>query len=105
MVDLQRDRDALPPAVRVAVDKVLLGSATHYAVQAALGHVHRPSAALLRYIDRSLDAVIAWDSAQAPRVLLQLVGIRRGLFADAAPYRSTPRPGDAASATAERLAA
>ncbi len=106
MVDLQRDRDALPPAVRVAVDKVLLGSATHYAVQAALGHVHRPSAALLRYIDRALDAVIAWDGAKATRFLLQLVGIRRGLFADAAPYRSTPQPGDAASvATTERLAA
>lgn len=70
-----------------------------------LGHVHKPSATLLRYIDRALDAVIAWDGAQAPRFLLQLVGIRRGLFADAAPYRSTPKPGDAASAIAERLAA
>ena len=28
MVDLQRDRDALPPAVRVAVDKVLFGTAS-----------------------------------------------------------------------------
>ena len=66
MVDLQRDRGALPPAVRVAVDKVLLGSATHYAVQAALGHVHQPSAALLSYIDRALDAVIAWTAPGVP---------------------------------------
>ena len=106
MVNLQHDRDALSPPARVAVNKVLLGTATHFAVQAALGHVRKPSATLLRYIDRALDAVIALDSAQAPRVLQQLVGIRRGLFADAAPYRPTPQPGDAAPvAAAERLAA
>jgi uncharacterized membrane protein YccC len=36
MVDLRRDRDALPPPARVAANKVLLGTATHFAVQAAL---------------------------------------------------------------------
>ena len=31
---------------------------------------------------------------QARDLLLQLVGIRRGLFADAPPYRPTPPPDD-----------
>jgi len=90
MVELQRDREALPPAVLAAVDEMLIGAASHYAVQAALRHVRPPPPALLRQIDHALDAAIATPNAPARHLLPQLVGIRRGLFADAEPYRTSP---------------
>jgi uncharacterized membrane protein YccC len=98
MVDLQHDRDAMPLPVRAAVDDVLAGTAAQFAEQAAAGRVRPPSPALLRDIDRALDAAIAMPGARGRDLLLQLVGIRRGLFADAAPYQPTPPPDDLASA-------
>ena len=98
MIDLLRHRDDVPAAVRVAVDAVLNGTATHFAVQAATGRVRRGSLALLRDIDRALDGVVAMPGERD--LLLQLVGIRRGLFANAEPYRPAPPPDQAATGEA-----
>jgi uncharacterized membrane protein YccC len=102
MVDLQHDREALPPPVIAAVDEVLMGTATQYAVQAALGHVRSPPSALLHQIDHAIDVAIAVADAPARHLLPPLVGIRRGLFADAEPYRVTPPLADAAPADGVR---
>lgn len=96
MVGLQRDHELLPSPARAAVDAVLFGTATHFAVQAALGHVRPPPLALLHEIDRALDVAVAVPGTLGRDLLLQLVGIRRGLFADAAPYQPAPKPADAA---------
>ncbi len=101
MVELQHDREALPAMVLAAVDEMLLGVATHYAVQAALRHVWPPPVALLRQIDHALDAAIAASDAPAGHLLPQLVGIRRGLFADAEPYRAAAPPQPVVPADAE----
>jgi uncharacterized membrane protein YccC len=88
MIDLQHDRDALPPAVRAAVDDVVAGTARHFQAQVVAGRVRSPSPALLSDIDRALDAGITCPGTG--ELLMQLVGIRRGLFADAEPFRPTP---------------
>ena len=85
MVDLQHDRDALPLAVRAAVDDVLAGAARHFAAQAEAGHAQRAAPELLTDIDRALDGAIEVQGARGRELLLQLVGIRRGLFVDADP--------------------
>ncbi|HEY0184259.1 MAG TPA: FUSC family protein [Rhodopila sp.] len=90
MADLQRDRASMPLPVRAAVDDVLLGTARQFAAQATAGRVLAPPATLLRDIDRALDAAVEVPGLRAHDLLLQLVGIRRGLFADAPPYQ--PRP-------------
>jgi Fusaric acid resistance protein family len=94
MVDLQRDRDAMPLPVRAAVDDILTGTAHLFAVEAALGRVQPALPSLLSDIDRALDAVIAIPGDRTRDLLLQLVGIRRGLFADAPPYRPALPPDD-----------
>jgi uncharacterized membrane protein YccC len=100
MVDLQQARDAMAPSVRASVDDVVAGTAAHFALQAAAGRARPPSLALLSDIDRALDAAIATPGERSRDLLLQLVGIRRGLFADAAPFQPTP-PSDDMSAVAE----
>ena len=95
MAELQRERDQMPPLVRAAADTVLHATAAHFAAQATAGRVLRPPPPLLHDIDRALDAVITAGGGREP--LLQLVGIRRGLFAEAAPYRPPP-PDNAATA-------
>jgi hypothetical protein len=52
----------------------------------------------LRDIDRALDEVIATPGERSRDMLLQLVGIRRGLFADATPFQPTPPPDDMSAA-------
>ncbi|WP_158924309.1 FUSC family protein [Acidisphaera sp. S103] len=91
MIDLQHDRDGLPLPLRAAVDDVVAGTARHFHDQVVAGRVRSPSPALLSDIDRALDAAVAM--AGAGDLLLQLVGIRRGLFADAEPFHPTPPPG------------
>jgi uncharacterized membrane protein YccC len=94
MVDLQQDREALPPPVRATVDDVVAGTAAHFALQAVTGRALPPSSALLRDMDRALDAAVATPGERFRDLLLQLVGIRRGLFADAAPFHPAPPPDD-----------
>ena len=99
MVDLQRDRAALPPSARAAVSTVLLGAARYFAAQAEAGRTHVPPPDLLCDIDRALDAAIALGRPRNRDLLLQLVGIRRSLFADAPPHHPEP------AATSPRQAA
>jgi uncharacterized membrane protein YccC len=101
MVDLQRDRETLPQAARAAVDNVLFAAASHFAAQAVTGRAHTASPALLRDIDRTLDVAVAIPGMRGRDLLLQLVGIRRGLFAEAPPYQPNPPP---EQATLERAA-
>jgi uncharacterized membrane protein YccC len=93
MIDLEHDHDALPQAMRVAVDRVVNGTAQHFAVQAATGRVQRASPLLLQDIDRALDVAVTIEGRMGRDLLLQLVGIRRGLFAGAPPYLPAPPPG------------
>lgn len=91
LVELRRDRRQLSGPGRAAVEALLAALARHFRSAAA------PPPALLDTIDASLDAVSA-DARRAPgrAALMGLVGIRRGLFPDAAPYRaSTPSIPDA----------
>jgi uncharacterized membrane protein YccC len=97
MVDMQQDREALTPPVRAAVDDVVTGTAAHFALQAVSGRPRPPSLALLRDIDRALDAALATPGERFRDLLLQLVGVRRGLFADAAPFQPTPPPDEMSS--------
>ncbi|MFF8802011.1 MULTISPECIES: FUSC family protein [unclassified Methylobacterium] len=91
LVELRRDRRQLSGPARAAVEALLVALARHFRSAAV------PPPALLDAIDASLDAVSA-DARQAPgrAALMGLVGIRRGLFPDAAPYRAaTPSTPDA----------
>jgi uncharacterized membrane protein YccC len=105
MIDLQHDRDAMPLPVRAAVDDVLTATARQFAVQAAVGRVQPALPSLLSDIDRALDAAIAMPGTRARDLLLQLAGIRRGLFAAADPYRPTPPPNDGTMTQPSPLAA
>jgi uncharacterized membrane protein YccC len=105
MADLQRNRDAMPLPVRQAVGDVLLGASAHYAAQAEAGRVLSSPTALLQTIDHALDTAIAMPEPHDRDLLLQLVGIRRGLFAAAAPYQPQPPPDDVASVDAPVRAA
>ena len=92
MTELQVDREGMPPTLRAALDRVLSGAAQHFAQQADLGSVQPPSIELLNDLDRALDAAIAIPCSRTRLVLRDLVGIRRGLFNDAPPYRPLPPP-------------
>jgi uncharacterized membrane protein YccC len=107
MIDLQRERNAMPSEMRTAVDTVMAGTGAYYAAQAKARHVLPAAPALLRDIDHALDVVAAMQGDRARGVLLQLVGIRRGLFADAESYRpASPQPRTVpAEETAERTVA
>jgi uncharacterized membrane protein YccC len=106
MAGLQRDRDAMPLPMRTAIDDVLLGTSAHFGVQAAAGRVQPPRPVLLDAIDRALDAATAMPADRGRDLLLQLVGIRRGLFAGAPPFSPTLPPDDMiADGPAARVAA
>jgi uncharacterized membrane protein YccC len=87
MAEMQHDRESMPLPLRAAVEDVLFGAAGQFAAQAAAGRVLPPPPGLLSDIDRALDAAIETPGVRARDLLLQLVGIRRGLFADAPPYQ------------------
>ncbi|CAA2155391.1 p-hydroxybenzoic acid efflux pump subunit AaeB [Methylobacterium brachiatum] len=83
VVELRRDRRQLAPEAKAAVQRLLKDMARHFS-----GRVTRPHAALLTSIDEALDATGIEAGRPAHRAaLLGLVGIRRGLFPEAAPYR------------------
>jgi uncharacterized membrane protein YccC len=90
MVDLQRDREALALPVRAAVDAALRAVAAHFAAQASAGRVLPPAPDALRAIDRALDAAIEMPPSVGRDLLLQLVGLRRGLFAAAPAWQPPP---------------
>jgi uncharacterized membrane protein YccC len=106
MTELQADREGMPPVLLAALDRVLSGAAQHFAEQADLGRVQPPSTELLDDIDRALDAAIAIPCSRTRLVLRDLVGIRRGLFNDAPPYRPlSPSDGTVEVPSAVRHAA
>ena len=84
IVELRRDRRRLPGPARAAIEALLAALARHFRSGDAA-----PPPALLDAIDASLDAV-SGEARQAPgrAALMGLVGLRRGLFPDAAPYRT-----------------
>ncbi|WP_342152007.1 FUSC family protein [Methylorubrum sp. SB2] len=86
VVELRRDRRRLPKPARAAVEALLAALARHFR-----GKPAAPGPDLLDTIDAALDAVSpeAWQ-APGRAALMGLVGIRRGLFPQADPYRSTP---------------
>ncbi|MBO1021861.1 FUSC family protein [Methylobacterium sp. SD274] len=86
VVELRRDRRELPKEGREAVELLLGALSRHFGAKR-----EEPPSDLLDTIDGALDAVSADPARQASgRVaLMALVGIRRGLFPDAVPYRST----------------
>lgn len=83
VVELRRDRRQLSPDARGAVETLLADMARHFG-----GRADDPPAELLAAIDTALDAVAKEPQHPAHRAaLLGLVGIRRGLFPEAPPYR------------------
>lgn len=86
MMGLQRDCETMAPAVQAAVDAVLRATGRHFARQTAAGRTRRPEPALLAAIDRAMNIVVATPGERARDMLLQLVGICRGLFLEAPPY-------------------
>ncbi|MGE7417349.1 FUSC family protein [Methylobacterium tarhaniae] len=89
VVELRRDRRQLSPPGRDAVERLLAALARHFESPTL-----EPAPALLASVDAALDAVSA-DARQAAgrAALMGLVGIRRGLFPEADPYRPA-RPSD-----------
>ena len=85
VVELRRDRRQLSKPAREAVERLLSALSRHFRSTAS-----KAPADLLGAIDGALDAVSV-DARQAAgrAALMGLVGIRRGLFPDADPYRST----------------
>jgi uncharacterized membrane protein YccC len=97
VVDLQRDGADLKGAARAAMDDLLDAIAAYYRDRAP-----RPAEpALLEAIDRAIGEATGSSIAAVRSVLLQLVGIRRAMFPEAAPYAiasgpAPPRMGRAA---------
>ncbi|HJE25933.1 MAG TPA: FUSC family protein [Methylorubrum populi] len=85
LVELRRDRRQLSKPARDAVETLLAALSRHFGTGAG-----QPALALLDTIDGALGAV-SHDARRAPgrAALMGLVGIRRGLFPDAPPYRPT----------------
>ncbi|MEH3062422.1 MAG: FUSC family protein [Methylobacterium radiotolerans] len=85
VVELRRDRRQLSEPARAAVEALLVALSRHFAAEPG-----KPAPGLLEAVDGALDAV-SRDARQAAgrAALMGLVGVRRGLFPDAPPYRST----------------
>ena len=85
LVELRRDRRQLSDSARAAVERLLAALAHHFESAA---EASPPD--LLDVVDEAMDAVCA-DARQVPgrAALMALVGIRRGLFPDARPFRSS----------------
>lgn len=89
VVELRRNRRRLSGPARAAVERLLAALARHFQ-----GRAEAPPADILDAIDAALDAV-RHDAGQATgrTALMGLVGIRRGLFPEAAPYRAASGAG------------
>jgi uncharacterized membrane protein YccC len=83
VVELRRDRRQLSTEARAAVERLLADMARHFS-----GRAVRPPVELLAALDAALDSVATEPQRPAHRAaLLGLVGIRRGLFPEAHPFR------------------
>ncbi|CAO4186304.1 FUSC family protein [Methylorubrum extorquens] len=85
VVELRRDRRHLSKPARDAVETLLAALSRHFGAE-----VDSPALELLDTIDDALGAVsLNARQASGRAALMGLVGIRRGLFPDAPPYRPT----------------
>jgi uncharacterized membrane protein YccC len=82
IIGLRRDAVHLPEQLRRAVRTMLDGIATHYRRR----NLNRADAALLGMIDGVIAIAVQDPAAISRELLLQLSGIRRGLFPNAQPY-------------------
>ena len=97
VLDLQRDRRALPKMAKTRVNTVLEGVAGHFQTQAKAGAASAPPLGLRDDIDQAIIAVLTQRAGQAADNALQaLVGLRQALFPEAtAPVLPPARPADA----------
>jgi uncharacterized membrane protein YccC len=82
IIGLQRDAMHLPEQLRRAVRRMLDAIATHYRRR----NLDQADVALLRIIDRVIAIAVQDPATMTRELLLQLGGIRRGLFPNAPPY-------------------
>jgi uncharacterized membrane protein YccC len=82
IIGLQRDTPHLPDQLRRAVRRMLDAIAAHYRRR----NLNRADAALLGTIDRAIAIAIQDPATMTKELLLQLGGIRRGLFPNAPPF-------------------
>ena len=92
IIGLQRDAVHLPEQLRRAVRTMLDAIATHYRRR----NLDQADAALLGTIDGVIATAVQDPATMSRELLLQLGGIRRGLFPNAPPYtpQSVPRKHD-----------
>ncbi len=86
IIGLQRDATHLPEQLRRAIRTMLDAIAAHYRRRA----LEQADAALLGVIDRTIAAAVQDPATKTRDLLLQLGGIRRGLFPNAPPYAQAP---------------
>jgi len=85
ILDLQRDRRALPGAAKDTINAVLAGVAGHFRAQAKAGAALSPPVPLLDQVDHAIAAVLARrEGLAADNALQALVGLRQALFPHAA---------------------
>jgi hypothetical protein len=94
IVDLRRARHGLPPSVTQAIDAALDGVANHYR-NLARGPLAKPmrlpDQTLLQRIDEAVASASTLPTSSVRQdAMLGLVGIRLGLYPDAAPFTPTP---------------
>jgi uncharacterized membrane protein YccC len=81
IIGLQRDAAHLPEQLRRAVHRMLDAIATHYRRR----NLDQADAALLGTIDRTIASAVQDPATMSKELLLQLGGIRCGLFPRASP--------------------
>ena len=87
IIGLQRAAVHLPEQLRHAVRTMLDAIATHYRRR----NLDQADAALLRTIDGVIGTAVQDPATTSRELLLQLGGIRRGLFPNAPPYAQERR--------------
>jgi hypothetical protein len=84
IIGLQRASAHLPEQLRRVIRTMLDGIAAHYRRRS----LNQADAALLGTIDRAIAIAVQDPATMSRELLLQLGGIRRGLFPTAPPYSS-----------------
>ena len=82
IIGLQRDAGRLPEQLRRSIATMLDGIAAHYRRR----NLDQADAALLKNIDGVIAIAVEDQATMSRDLLLQLGGIRRGLFPNATPY-------------------
>lgn len=88
IIGLQRGTMNVPEQLRRAIRTMLDAIAAHYRRRT----LDRADATLLDVIDRTITTAVLDPTTRTRDMLLQLGGIRRGLFPNAPPYAQPPEP-------------